>query len=285
MQLSCLPVSLYPELTAGTRTLGDWFRFAGELGLDGADVSVVHLANHSPSYLQGLAHQAADHGVQIAMLVTYADFTHPDAAERDRQVDELRRFIAVAHQLGAPFIRVTAGQRHPGVERAAGIAWAVAGLTACLDNAAAAGVTLCYENHTKGYAWTYNDFSQPADIFLEIVARTADTRLRLLFDTANTLATGDDILAVLDQVKDRVSMVHTNDIARVGHFEPVLLGTGVSPIVDIYRMLHTHGFDGWISVEEASKTGEEGFRRAIPYADQAWAAAGGAPRRKSLAPA
>jgi sugar phosphate isomerase/epimerase len=74
-------------------------------------------------------------------------------------------------------------------------------------------------------------------------------------------------------------VIHTNDIARVGHFEPVLLGKGVSPIVPLYQMLRENGFDGWISVEEASKTGEDGFRRAIPYADQAWIAAGGAPRQ------
>jgi sugar phosphate isomerase/epimerase len=281
MKLSCLPVSLYPELSAGRRTLADWFRFAAELGLDGADVSVVHLASTEAPYLATLRDQAADAGVQIAMLVTYADFTHPEATERARQVAELRRYIDVAAQLGAPFIRVTAGQAHPGLVRAAAIEWAVAGLTACLEDAAAAGVTLCYENHTKGYAWTYNDFSQPSDIFLEICARTEGTGLRLLFDTANTLATGDDPLRVLAQVKERVSMIHTNDIARTGHFEPVLLGRGVSPIVEIYRTVREIGFDGWISVEEASKSGEAGFHKAIPYADQAWVAAGGIPRNNA----
>jgi sugar phosphate isomerase/epimerase len=280
MKLSCLPVSLYPELSAGTRTLPQWFALAVALGLDGADVSVVHLASTTPDYLQELRDQATDAGIQIAMLVTYADFTHPDAGERTRQVEELRRYIDVAAKLGAPFIRVTAGQAHPGLERVAATEWAVAGLTACLDDAAATGVTLCYENHTKGYAWTYNDFSQPADIFLEIMRRTDGTGLRLLFDTANTLATNDDPLEVLAQVKDRVSMIHTNDIARKGHFEPVLLGEGVSPIVEIYRMVRENGFDGWISVEEASKTGEDGFRKAIPYADQAWVKAGGAPRTR-----
>jgi sugar phosphate isomerase/epimerase len=181
--------------------------------------------------------------------------------------------------LDTPYIRVTAGQAHPGLERSAALEWAVEGLTACLDEAEDNGVILCYENHTKGYAWTYNDFSQPSDIFLEIVERTKGTTLRLLFDTANTLATGDDPLRVLAKVKSRVSMIHTNDIAHAGYFEPVLLGTGVSPIVPIYRMLHENGFDGWVSVEEASKTGEDGFRKAIPYADQAWVEAGGTPRR------
>jgi sugar phosphate isomerase/epimerase len=278
MKLSCLPVSLYPELTAGTRTLAGWFNFAAELGLDGADVSVVHLPGRTLPELRPVRQQAEAAGVQIAMLVTYADFTHPDAAERTRQIEEIKAYCDVAAELGASFLRVTAGQNHPGLERAAGIEWAVAGLTACLDKAAATGVTLCYENHTKGYAWTYNDFSQPADRFLEIVERTEGTELRLLYDTANTLAAGDDPLAVLEQVKHRVSMVHVNDIRRAGFFEPCLLGEGVAPVREIFATLVQTGFDGWVSVEEASKSGEEGFRIAIPHAEALWQAAGGAPR-------
>jgi sugar phosphate isomerase/epimerase len=275
MKLSCLPVSLYPDLTAGTRTLADWFRFAAGLGLDGADVSVVHLASRQPAYLQGVRRQAEEAGVQIAMIVTYADFTHPDAAERKRQVEGIRSFCDVAAELGSSFMRVTAGQKHPGGDQEEGIEWAVAGLTACLDKAASTGVTLCYENHTKGYAWTYNDFSQPAEIFLEICRRTEGAGLQLLYDTANTLAAGDDPLAVLAQVKHRVAVVHVNDIRRAGYFEPCLLGTGVAPVKEIFAALVQNGFDGWVSVEEASKTGEESFLRAIPYAEQLWVEAGG----------
>jgi sugar phosphate isomerase/epimerase len=279
VKLSCLPVSLYPDLSAGRLTLADWFRLAGDLGLDGADISVVHLASRASDYLKSLRRQAQDAGVQIAMLVTYTDFTHPDAQERMRQVDELRAFVAVAHELGAPLIRVTAGQAHPGVDRRAAVGWAAQGLISCLDEAAQAGLILAYENHTKGYAWTYNDFSQPAEIFLEIVDQTEGSGLRILYDTANTLAAGDDPLAVLERVKHRVAVIHTNDIRRAGYFEPCLLGEGVAPILPIYRTLRDAGFDGWISVEEASKRGEEGFRLAIPYADQRWVEAGGTPRR------
>lgn len=274
MKYSCLPVSFYPDFTAGRRTLAAWFRFAAELGLDGADISVAHLASLAPVYLDGLRQQAAEVGVQIAMIVTYADFTHPDAAERARQVKETRAYIDAAARLGIAFIRLTAGQRHPGVERNAGIGWAVTGLTSCLEHAAGAGITLVYENHTKGAIWTYNDFSQPADIFLEIVRQTEGTGLRLLYDTANTLAAGDDPLAVLEQVKHRVAVVHVNDIQRAGYFEPCLVGAGVAPIRDIFATLHQIGFDSWISVEEASKLGEAGFQRAIPYVKELWESLG-----------
>jgi sugar phosphate isomerase/epimerase len=270
MNFSCLPVSLYPALSSGDLTLNDWFRFAHELGLDGADISIAHITSRSTTNLSALRRQAADNGVQIAMLVTYADFTHPNADERRRQIELLRANIETAALLGSSFLRVTAGQAHPDVSEAAGIDWAVHGLTSCLGDAAAAGVTLCYENHTIGYGWTHYDFSLPAPIFLEIARRTEWSALRILFDTANTLATDDDPLAVLDAVLDRVSMVHVSDIRRAGHFEPVVIGSGIAPIGAIFERLKSAGYHGWISVEEASGSGEKGFRSAVETCKRLW---------------
>lgn len=270
MRFSSLPVSFYADFAAGNRTLGEWFRFAASLGLDGADISVAHLQALSPVYLDQLRREAVDAGVQIAMIVTYSDFTHPSAAERTRQIDEVHTYIDAAARLEAPFVRVTAGQRHPGVQRAEGIAWATAGLTSCLDHAKEAGVTLTYENHTKGSVWQYYDFSQPADIFLEIMQATASSGLRLLYDTANTLGSGDDPLAVLAAVQERIDVIHVNDIRRAGQFEPCRVGTGVAPIREIFTELAKAGFDGWISVEEASNQGEAGFQQAIPYTMALW---------------
>ena len=270
MSFSCLPASLYPDISNGALTLADWFRLAAALDLDGADISVAHLDSLDSVYLDGLRRQAQDAGVVIAGMVTYTDFTHPDAAERQRHRQELRRYVDAAARLGVDFLRVTAGQRHPGVAQADGVGWAADGLCAWVDEANAAGVTLVYENHAIGYVWTYFDFSQTAPVFLEICARTADSGLKLLFDTANLLAVGDDPLAVLEQVLPRVAAVHVSDIRRVGEFESVLIGSGVTPLNAIFDRLRAAGFDGWISVEEASKSGEDGFRRAIKYVKELW---------------
>jgi len=272
MRLSCLPVSLYADLSAGPYTLADWFHLAADLGLDGADISVAHLPGRDAAALDPVRRQAEDAGIVIPMLVTYTDFTHPDPATRARQADELRSCIEAAARLGARYLRVTAGQNHPGVQRKEGIAWACAGLTSCMEEAAAAGVVLAYENHTIGYGWSHYDFSLPADIYLEIVRRTAGAGLSLLFDTANNLVNGEDPLPILEQVIERVVVVHAADMARKGHFEPTVVGAGVSPLAAIFQLLHQHGFDGWISVEEGSKTGAEGFRQGIAHVRALWEA-------------
>lgn len=279
MKLSCLPVTFYADFNNGTRTLADWFRFAHEIGLDGADLSVMHVKNRTPAYLDDLRQQATDAGVQIVMLATYSDFTHPDAAERNRQIEDIRAWIEAGARLGLSFLRLTAGQNHPEVERSTGLSWAAEGLLTCAEAAKGSGVTMLYENHTRGAAWTMNDFTQPADRFLDVVRMSEGSDLRLLFDTANNLALNDDPIAVLKQVKSRVSAVHIADIRQPGTFEPVVIGTGASPIRDVFDLLRKDGYDGWLSIEEASKTGEAGFRQAVEFVDRTWVAAGGKPRR------
>ena len=262
-------------------TLADWFRTAARLGLDGADVSVAHVASRRPADLQRLAQQSGDAGVDVPMLVTYTDFTHPDPVYRAKQVDELRAWIEAADYLHVAFLRVTAGQAHPDVVEPDGIGWAIDGLTACLGEARAAGIRLLYENHTRGSIWQWNDFTHPAARFLDVVSRTRGTGLEVLFDTANNLVLGDDPVLVLEAVLDRLGAVHLSDIARRGEYGPTVIGSGVAPLRPVVERIRSAGFDGWISVEEASRTGEEGFRRAVECADRLWVEAGGSPRKRS----
>lgn len=281
MKLSCLPVSLYGEFVSGRRSLSDWLQSAADLGLDGADLSVAHFDWTDQSELKHLRQEASQAGVQIAMVVTYSDFTLPDAEARSREQLQIRAQIEAASDLGAQFVRLTAGQSWPGVVRADGIGWAVEGLTQAAEQANQLGITALYENHTRGSVWQWNDFSQPADRFLELVKATEDSELAVLFDTANNLALWDKPEQVLPEVMSRVKAVHLADVNQAGSFRPVIPGSGVSPHPTILTMLHEFGFDGWISVEEASGNGLEGLVAGIRHADRVWSAIGGDPRHRA----
>jgi sugar phosphate isomerase/epimerase len=278
MRLSCLPVSWYADLGAGRRSLGDWFRFAASLRLDGADVSVAHLASRAAADLDVIRRQAGDAGIDLAILATYSDFIHPDAAERARRLDDTRRWIDAAARLGAHAVRLTAGEDRGGAAERDALRWAADGLAAAAAAADAYGVRALYENHVRGAMWRHNDFTQRAARFIEVVRLTRGTHLDVLFDTANTLALGEDPALVLDSVIDRVGAVHVSDIRRRGTFEPTVIGTGVAPIQRLLGRLIAAGFDGWVSVEEASHTGDEAFHRAVACADELWVRAGGRPR-------
>ena len=285
MQLSCLPVSFYQALTAGTMSLADWLRFAKSLGLDGADLSVAHLGGLSREDVRGLRRVADSEGIHIAILAAYPDFTHPDAAKRDQEAETLRHWIEAASDLGAPYIRVTAGQAHPEIEDAdAALSWIATGLTNCLDDAAAAGVTLLYENHVRGYLWQHNDFTQPCEKFLGVLARVDSPVLQVLFDIANPLVLSEDPLDLLARVRPRLGAVHISDVRRRGELGPTTIGTGVAPVREVLGLLVTSGYDAWLSIEEAGRCGEAGFRDAVAFVDRAWCEAGGRPRRGDLRP-
>jgi sugar phosphate isomerase/epimerase len=280
VKLSCLPVSLYADLSAGRLTLGDWFRRAAALGIDGADISAINLAGLAPAALDRLRVEAADAGIRIVMLATYSDFTQADPIVRVRETDELRRWIDAGTRLGAGMLRVTAGQARPQIAESDGLGWIADGLAACVDEAQSAGVALLYENHVRGAPWTCNDFTQSTARFLDVVRRTQGSGVGILFDTANNLVLRESPMDVLEAVIDRIGAVHVSDIARAGFFEPTVIGTGVSPIPELLRRLVSSGFEGWISIEEASRTGPAAFEHAVAYVDREWVDAGGESRTR-----
>lgn len=273
MKLSCLPVSFFPDFQEGRLGIREWAAIAREEGLDAIDLSVMHVQNHTPRYLSKLSDDLERERMPITMITTYPDFTHPDRRQREREMEYARCDVAAAAQLGARYLRILAGQAHPETRAADGISWVVESFHRLDEAAARHGVMLLFENHSKPGAWERDDFSHPTGIFLEIVGRTTDTGIRINFDTANTLAFGDDPLPVLEQVIGRVETVHAADTARRGALEPVVLGTGAVPFDAIFARLKKAGFDGWICIEEASRTGRPGISAAVRFVRNAWSRA------------
>jgi len=275
MKLSLLPVSFYPDIIAGRMPLGAWARVGVELGLDAIDVSILFFPDRSPQALARARREVEEEGMTICMMSTYPDYTHPDPAQRAREVDLARETVDVAAALGMRYVRAIAGQAHPETGREEGVAWAVEGLTATVEHARGSGVALVYENHDQAGVMAYPDFSAPQDIFLEIVAATAGAGLGVNYDTANAVALTPDALYLLDQVIDRVLTLHASDTSAVGeHISPTVIGTGLVPFPAIFRRLRQAGWDGWISIEEASGQGREAVETAVRHVRWAWQEAG-----------
>ena len=270
MKLSCLPVSLYDDIFTGKSTVADWIRLGAELGLDAVDFSIKFFPQRDAETLKHTRDTLEKFSIEPCMLACYSDFTHPDAAQRAQELIDLKADVALAKALGAKFIRVTAGQNHPGIEREIGVRWVTDGFRRALDEAERHGITLAYENHTKGAPWDYWDFSQPTEIFLEILDALSDTPLGVCFDTANPLVLGENVLALLEEVVHRVVVLHIFDLREVGVFEAVRVGTGASPIPQIFSRMRQADYDGWLSIEEASRLGQEGFTQSIEFVRETW---------------
>jgi len=270
MRLSCLPVSFFTEITSGRMSVKEWARMGAELGLDAIDLSILFVPDRSLKTAALMRREIADCGMRVAMVTSYPDFTHPEAAQRSLEFALEQEVVAIAAELGAELLRVTAGQAHPETGRAEGIAWAAEGLSRLAETTSASGVMLAYENHAKPGAWTYTDFSQPPEIFLEIVRLTAQSGLKINFDMGNAATFADDPLALLKKVLPRVASIHASDSASRGELHHVLLGTGITPYPSLFHCLKQAGWDDWICMEEASYQGRPGLETAARFVRQTW---------------
>jgi len=280
MRLSCLPVSFFAEIIDGRMPVAEWARIGQALGLDAIDLSILFVSPRTVDQARLLRRQIEDTGCRVAMITTYPDFTHPDAAQRKQELNLAVESVRVAEAVGAELIRVTAGQAHPATGRAEGVAWAVEGLTRLVEAVRGAPVRPVYENHAKPGAWEYTDFSTPPDIFLEIAHGTAPAGLGINFDTGNAAAFAADPMAVLAQVLERVVSVHVADTAVFGELKPVPIGTGIAPIAATFERLAASGWDGWLCMEEASFQGQAGIDAAARFVRLAWQRACAAPAHR-----
>lgn len=270
MILSCLPVSYFPELFEGRKSITDWAIEAKDLRLDAIDMSVVALRRYSAGELDRISQQVGKIGLSIMVITMYTDFTAPDSEKRNEELRLFEKDIELIHHLGARMARVTAGQQYPGLKRNQGIEWAVSGLKAAAEMAGKWGIELLFENHSKPGVWEFWDFAHPHDIFLEIVERLPPSAFGILFDTANPLATGEDGLSLLRRVVQRVRCVHASDTKTRGSLQPTVVGTGLVPFDELFGYLRKISYDGVISIEEASKTGTSGVRQAVEFVRRAW---------------
>jgi len=270
MRLSCLPVSYFGAIIQGRMSIQSWIEEAAELGLEGIDLSILFFQDRSRVRPAEIRRMIDWSGLKLAVINTYSDLTHPEAAIRRREIEQLERDIETAAVLGAEHVRIVSGQDHPETSEKQGVEWAVSGFRRAAVTAQQWSVQLVYENHSKPGNWQYPDFSLVPDHFLHIAAELKDTTIKILFDTANPIAFGIEALPLLQKMIDRVVCVHAADTRVRGRLEPVLIGTGLVPFGDLFGYLKTSGFSGWISIEEASGTGKMGVRSSVEFVRQTW---------------
>ncbi|HYH56117.1 MAG TPA: sugar phosphate isomerase/epimerase family protein [Anseongella sp.] len=269
--MSCLSVSLFPAILNGEMSIREYAEFCRGLGLDAFDLGLILLKNHTPKYIAQTRKDIAEAGIPLAMVTTYPDFTHPDPLQREREFDFLAHDIALASAVGAKFLRITAGQAHPGISEAAGIGWVVDYFRKAAHLGDKYGITLVYEDHSKPGAWEYMDFSNPPHIFLAIARQIRDTSIGINFDTANVLVAGEDnTMEVLDQVIDRVKTIHVAETATKGKMDPVAIGSGLVPFGEIFSYLKSKKFEGWLCLEEWGNRGLKGVQEAVDFVKNTW---------------
>jgi sugar phosphate isomerase/epimerase len=265
----------------GSMSLWQWIELAATLNVDGLEFYAGYLDLQHPGRGEEFRRIANDHQLRIPMLCCSPDFTHPNLAFRQKQIEQQMRWIDMAVALGANFCRILSGQRRPELSRQDGINYAVECIEACLPYAAERGITLNIENHYKDNYWKYPEFAQKMDIFCELIDRIHSPAFGVNFDPSNTLLAGEDPLTLLARIKRRVVTMHASDryLARgtlqdlhaqenVTGYAALLehgeIGKGLNDYDRIFAELADAGFDGWISIEDGMD-GMEQLRRSAEF--------------------
>lgn len=272
LKISAFP-KCYLEKIAGDRSMSvfDWIEMARSLDADGLEMYEGFLTSLDDAYLDRVKGAIESAGFVMPMLCCSPDFTNPDADARKRAVEREVEMVRVTRRLGGPgaVCRVLSGQRYPEVERRQGLEWVVECIEQVLPSARQHDVVLGLENHYKDGFWSYPEFAQKQDVFLELLAAIPERKyFGVQYDPSNAIVAGDDPVALLKAVADRVVSMHASDrylaegttleelkqtdgtLGYSANLRHGVTGRGLNDYDAIFRILAEHGYRGWVSIED-----------------------------------
>jgi sugar phosphate isomerase/epimerase len=286
LKLSAFPKCYLDEI-AGRRTMSvfDWIVMARELDADGLEMYDGFFTSLENDYLDQVAEALAAAGFAMPMLCCSPDFTNPNPDMRQRAVEREAELIRVTRRLGGPraVCRVLSGQRYPEVELEEGLEWVVECINELLPVAREYDIVLGLENHYKDGFWKYPEFAQKKDVFLALLAAIPERdHFGVQYDPSNAIVAGDDPIALLEAVADRVVSMHASDryLAAGATLEALrqsdgtlgyspdlrhgVTGEGLNDYAAIFRILAAHGYQGWISIEDGMN-GMDEMARSLAF--------------------
>ena len=261
-KISCLPVSLFDEFFAGTRTIAQWSSQAVELGLDSVDIHALFMREKSIAEVEQIRKELT---LPVFMVSTYSDFTNPSAEKREEAKVVAEGDMQRAAAMGAQYIRLTAGQAYPGQKDEDTIRWVYDGYAHCAELSQKYGVGILMENHAKPGAWDYPDFNFNMERVLALWDALKELPISVNFDTANAYAL-HDWKRILEAVKGRIATIHLNALETIEPLKFALVGEGLAPLQEIVQAVVDTGFTGRLCIEEAGYQGWDGMKKAAAFA-------------------
>jgi sugar phosphate isomerase/epimerase len=181
-------------------------------------------------------------GLKVSDLGASARMHESDPKVRAAQLDEGRRFVDLAHQLHAPYVRVFGDKIPAGEAKADVLSRVVEGLRTLGDHAKGSGVGIIIESH--------GDFTDSPTL-LELLRRAAMDNVALLWDAHHTFVAGKEPPATtFAALASYVRHTHLKDSKPEGaDVRYVLTGSGTVPVREIVSVLAKSGYKGYYGFE------------------------------------
>lgn len=203
-------------------------------------------ADLSPDQRRRVKNVMQQHGLGIIALGLSTRFSALDAAERAKNVTDLKRYIELANDLGAPYVRTFGGNVMEGGAIEQTIDWVAEGIAAALPAAEQQGVTILLETHDA--------FCRGAEV-AQVLGKVPHDRLKAVWDVHHPFRMGESIEETWRLIGARTAHVHMKDARRRpdGSWQLVLLGQGEVPCRAVVELLHRNHYHGYITAEWEKK--------------------------------
>jgi len=214
-------------------------------GLSG-EMDLPRAPELSGSRLEETKKDLAALGLAISDLGASARMHEKDAATRNQQFDEGRRFIDLAHALGVKYVRMFGDKIPEGESREDVLARVVEGFRQMASYAKPAAVTVLIESH--------GDFTHSKDLH-EILTRVDSDALALLWDAHHTFVEGNEQpMETYAKLGRWIRHTHLKDSKPMGADRRyVLTGTGDVPVKAQVKVLAAAGYQGYYCFEWEKK--------------------------------
>ena len=195
--------------------------------------------------LKGTLKDLAAASLSISDLGASAQMHEPDPAKRAKHMDEARRFIDLAHELHAPYVRVFPNQFIPGEEKRVTIARISDGLHELGEYARPADVTIIVESHGEFRRW---------EDIIPMLEGAKSKNVAFLWDAHHTCVEGEKPADTFQHLGKYTRHTHLKDSVPIPGKPKedrlyVLTGTGDIPVKETVRVLADNGYKGYYCFE------------------------------------
>ncbi|MEV1020631.1 sugar phosphate isomerase/epimerase family protein [Streptomyces sp. NPDC050264] len=176
-------------------------------------------------------------GVEILGVAGYARVAAP--GDDDAVLAEVRALVDLAHDLGAPFVRVFPGGGD-GQSAEEADATAARRLGVAAEYAADRDVRVLLETH---------DSHRTGAAASRVVGPVGHRNVGVLWDIMHTWLGGEQPAVSYAALSPYLGYVQVKDIAGPDDKTPLALGAGALPLAECVEVLSREGWDGWLCWE------------------------------------
>jgi sugar phosphate isomerase/epimerase len=188
-------------------------------------------------------------GIDVPTLDSSCRFNLPSPQARDRQVADLLNWVALAHDLRVPLIRVFGGEpgsADPPSSDAEQDDRVIDALQRVAPEAERAGVTVVLETHDA--------FSSTVRV-ARVLDAVGSAHVAALWDCHHPYRVDETVDQVINSLGQRIAHVHVKDARRRGDgsWQLVPIGEGEVPVRQALMALERAGYQGYVAVEWEKK--------------------------------